>query len=112
MDADSRSFRLAVVSDELVNSPPLGLDVVGVLDRCGWGLIVLPPSWYSDDVAADLLVQVAEHIEEFVRHDYRVICVGACESLAGPLSELGVAMPDTIKARNDEDLRAALEEHR
>jgi hypothetical protein len=112
LDADNRSFRLAVVADELVNAPPPGLDVVGVLDEHGWGLIVLPPSWYGDDVASDLLVQVAEHIEEFVRHNYRVVCIGGCEALALPLSELGVAMPDTIKPGRDEELRAALEEHR
>jgi hypothetical protein len=96
MHQDQRGFRIAVVADELVNSATAGFDALKVLERAGWGAIVLPPAWYPDDVVAELLVQFAEQIEEFVRHGYEVVCVGNCDTLAEPLAHLGVDMPDSV----------------
>src|SRR5205085_9222605 len=79
MQRDARGFRVAVVDDDFAGSASDRFDVVGVLQRAEWGAILLPPSWYPDEVAADLLEQFAEHIEEFVRHGYEVVCIGACE---------------------------------
>jgi hypothetical protein len=101
MQTDERSFRVAVVPSELVNGD---LDVLGVLERAGWGAIVLPPSWYPEDVANGLLVQFAEHIEEFVRHGYRVVCIGSCDRLSAALGELGIELPETIDARTEDEL--------
>jgi hypothetical protein len=101
MQTDERSFRVAVVASELVNSD---VDVLRVLERAGWGAIVLPPAWYPDDVATGLLVQFAEHIEEFVRHGYRVVCIGSCDGLAAPLAELGARLPEQITAGTEEEL--------
>ena len=101
MQGDERSFRVAVVASELANGD---LDVLGLLERAGWGVIVLPPAWYSADVANGLLVQFAEHIEEFVRHGYRVVCIGSCDALSVPLGELGVELPETITAGTEDDL--------
>jgi hypothetical protein len=95
---------VAVVDHELVNSPRRGLDVVDVLQRSDWGMIVLPPAWYGPEVAAELLTQAAEHIEEFVRHGYDVVCVGSASGLAEPLTGLGVEMPDRITPARDEEL--------
>src|SRR5204863_8008189 len=52
MQQDERGFRIAVVADDLVNSA--GFDVLKVLERAGWGAIVLPPTWYPDEVLAEL----------------------------------------------------------
>jgi hypothetical protein len=96
MQPDGRGFRIAVVADELVNSATAGFDVLKVLERAGWGAMVIPPDWYPDEVRAELLVQFAEQIEEFVRHGYKVVCVGNCKTLAEPLAHLGVDMPESV----------------
>ena len=101
---DARSFRVAVVDHQLVNGPPRGLDLVGVLQRLHWGMIVLPAAWYPPEVVTELLTQVAEHVEEFVRHGYDVVCVGSPTGLAEPLGRLGVEMPDTITPASDAEL--------
>jgi hypothetical protein len=108
VQSDERGFRMAVVTDELVNTPPPGLDVLGVLERTGWGAIVLPPSWYPDDVKTELNEQFAEHIEEFLRHGYSVVCVGSCEPLTAPLTALGLAIPDSISPSDDAELEQFL----
>ena len=106
MQTDQRSFRVAVVASELANG---NVDVLGVLERAGWGAIVLPPAWYPADVANGLLVQVAEQIEEFVRHGYRVVCVGSCERLLAPLRELGTDLPEMITAGAEDELARRLD---
>ena|SRR5437588_8035028 len=107
MQSDERGFRIAVVASELVNDE--ALDVMGVLERYGWGAIVLPPEWYARDVQTELLVQFAEHIEEFARHGYDVVCIGSCQELAGPLNALGVRMPDAVRPDAEEELARFLE---
>jgi hypothetical protein len=111
VDADARGFRVALVADEFVNPPPGGLDVLAVLAGEDWGAIGLPPGWYPDDVAGPLLDQVAEHVEEFVRHDYDVVCVGDRAGLAQALGALGVAAPAAITPGTAEELRAFLATH-
>jgi hypothetical protein len=108
MQTDERSFRIAVVPDELVNDGALPFDVLQVLDQSGWGAIVLPPGWYPPELAGDLLTQFAEHIEEFVRHGYDVVCLDSCEALAAPLAQLGIALPDTISAAGSGELAESL----
>jgi hypothetical protein len=106
MQTDERSFRVAVVPCELVNGD---LDLMAVLERARWGAIVLPPEWYPEDVATGLLVQFAEHIEEFLRHGYQVICIGSCERLSEPLRELGIELPETIAASTEDELLQLLD---
>lgn len=101
MQTDERGYRIAVVPDELVNDGASGLDVLEVLEQCGWGAIVLPPSWYPRELAEDLLTQFAEQIEEFVRHGYDVVCVGSCAGLVAPLERLGLAAPDSAPDPDD-----------
>ena len=108
MDADERGFRVALVADEFVNPPPGGLDALAVLAGENWGAIQLPPAWYPDDVAGPLLDQIAEHVEEFVRHDYDVVRVGDRAGLAQALGALGVASPATIAPLTEDELRAFL----
>jgi hypothetical protein len=111
VDADERGFRVALVADEFVNPPPGGLDVLAVLAGEDWGAIQLPPAWYPDDVARPLLDQVAEHVEEFVRHDYDLVRVGDRAGLAQALGALGVAAPVAITPLTDDELRAFLAAH-
>jgi hypothetical protein len=112
MRPDERGFRIAIVANDLVNSEASGFDVLGVLEREGWGAILLPPAWYPGEVAADLIVQVAEHLEEFVRHGYHVVCVGSCDALADPLKQLGVPMPDSITPAGEAELSEFLQSRR
>jgi hypothetical protein len=108
MQPDERGFRIAVVADEMANSQAAGFDVLEVLEHAGWGAILLPPAWYPSDVRAELLIQLAEHVEEFTRHGYEVVCIGSCESLAEPLAQLGVAMPPSVTPASQRELSSLL----
>jgi hypothetical protein len=108
VDSDERGFRVALVADEFVNPAPGGLDALAILADADWGAIQLPPLWYPDEVAAQLLEQVAEHVEEFVRHRYDVVVVGARRGLAEALAALGVDLPDGIAPAAEDELRAFL----
>lgn len=112
MQPDERGFRIAVVADEFVNSDAGGFDVLGLLERAGWGAIVLPPAWYPDDVRAELLAQSAEQVQEFLRHDYQVVCIGDCEALSESLAQLGVAMPESLMPSNGRQLSGFLRRRR
>jgi hypothetical protein len=108
MEGDERGFRVAVVASELVNPEPGGLDALAVLADAGWGVIKLPPAWYEDDVAAPLLAQVAEEVDEFARHGYDVIRVGDRAGLDEALAALGVAAPDAVEPQDEAALHAFL----
>jgi hypothetical protein len=105
---DARGFRVAVIADELVNPGAGGLDALAVLEREGWGVIQLPPAWYPDHVALPLLEQVAEQVEEFTRHGYAAVLVGAREGLAEALAAAGARLPDAIEPDSADELRAFL----
>jgi hypothetical protein len=106
--SDERGFRVAVVPDALANPQDGCVDALGVLARAGWGTILLPPAWYPPDARAPLLEQAAEHIEEFTRHGYRVVCVGDCSELTAPLAALGATVPPAVPAGSEAALQRAL----
>jgi hypothetical protein len=109
MERDERSFRVALVAAELVNPAPGGLDALAVLERAGWGVMALPADWYPDDVAAPLLEQVAEQVDEFARHGYDVVLIGARAGLDAALAKLGREPPPALHApRDEEELEAFL----
>jgi hypothetical protein len=108
MEGDERGFRVALVASELVNPGPDGLDALAVLADAGWGVIVLAPAWYEPEVAAPLLDQVAEEVDEFVRHGYDVVRVGDRAGLAEALAALGLAAPDAVEPRDAAALHAFL----
>jgi hypothetical protein len=108
VDADERGFRVALVADEFVNPPPGGFDALAVLELAGWGAIQLPPPWYPDNVAIELLDQVAEHLDEFARHGYDVVLVGARDGLAAALDTVGSALPAAIVPGTAAELQAFL----
>jgi hypothetical protein len=110
VDQDQRGFRIALVADELVNPAADGFDTLDVLRQENWGAIQLPPAWYPADVAAPLLEQIAEHVEEFARHNYQVVLVGNRPGLEEELRKLGVALPDAVCPQSPEELRAFLTE--
>lgn len=109
MEDDSRSFRVALIADEYVNPEPGGLDGLAVAESEGWGAIKLPANWYPDRVAEPLLVQVAEQVEEFVRHGYDIVVVGGRAGLERALSTLGVEVPDSVIPVTADELRAFLD---
>ena len=107
MDEDARSFRVALVADEYVNpGRGGGLDALAVLGPAGWGVMQLPPSTYSDEIARPLLEQVAEQVEEFVRRDYDVILVGRRAGLEEALAAMGVGAPDDVVPATGDELTA------
>jgi hypothetical protein len=105
MDVDERGFRIALVADELVNPGAGGFDALDVLRQEDWGAIQLPPAWYPDDVAAPLLEQIAEHVEEFARHGYQIVLLGGRDGLEEALSGVGVALPDASRPSSATELR-------
>ncbi len=110
MEYDDRGFCVAVVADELINEGSAGFDVLGVLDRAGWGVIALPPAWYGPELARPLLDQVAEHVEEFQRHGYAMVLIGEREGLDDALAALRLQVPDRIEATDGDQLAATLSE--
>ena len=108
MDVDARSFRIALVADDLVNPEADGFDALEVLRQEDWGVIQLPPAWYTQDVAAPMLEQVAEHVEEFARHGYRIVLVGNRPGLADALSRVGVGLPNSAQPKSADELRGFL----
>jgi hypothetical protein len=108
VDVDERGFRVALVADELVNPTPSGVDALEVLREEDWGVIQLPAAWYPADVAAPLLEQIAEHVEEFARHGYQLVLVGTREGLEDALRRVGFALPDAVEPKSNDELRAFL----
>ena len=109
MDVDQRGARIALVADELVNPPADGVDALEVLREEDWGVIALPPAWYPEDVAAPLLEQVAEHVEEFARHGYQLVLVGARAGLEDALRHARLELPDVVRPQSADELRAFLQ---
>jgi sirohydrochlorin ferrochelatase len=63
------------------------------LEARGYGAIQLPPSGLDPAVVSAWLEQVAEHVAEFLRHDYEVVLAddGSSEpELREKLAALGV----------------------
>lgn len=109
MDLDERGFRIALVADELVNPDAGEFDALEVLREEDWGAIQLPPAWYPDDVAAPLLEQIAEHVEEFARHGYQIVLLGDRPGLEHALARLGVDLPDATRPGSADELREFLQ---
>ena len=93
MKPDARAKRVALVADAYVNPPPGGFDGLAVVAGAGWGVIQLPADLYPAAIAGRMLAEVAEQVEEFARHDYTIVVVGAAVGLAGRVgeAEVGVA---------------------
>lgn len=109
MDVDERGFRVALVADELVNPAADGIDALQVLRDGDWGVIQLPPDWYPPDVAAPLLEQIAEHVEEFARHGYQLVLVGMRPGLDEALGRVGLKLPNAVQPKTVDELRAFLQ---
>jgi hypothetical protein len=116
MEGDERGFRIAVCADALVNPEPGGLDALAVCARAGFGVMQLPATWYPEEVAAGWLEQVAEQLDEYLRHGYAVVLVtragdadGARQrtALAAALAAIGHDLPPEHESDGDAD---ALEE--
>jgi hypothetical protein len=108
MDVDKRGCRIALVADDLVNPAGGGFDVLDVLREEDWGVIQLPPAWYSEDIAGPLLEQVAEHVDEFARHGYQIVLLGDRPGLEEALSPVGIGVPEACRPRSADELRAFL----
>jgi hypothetical protein len=105
MEGDARSFRVALVTSELVNPHEGGFDALAVLQEEDWGVVQLPDGNYPDEVAGPLLEQVAEQAEEFLHHGYRLAVLGRRAGLAEalenrsipPLPQLDPSTVDELK---------------
>lgn len=104
MKPDERSFRIALVADQYLNPPPGGLDGLAVLAEAGWGVLQLPTGDYPADIAARILAEVAEQLEEFSRHGYDFVVVGECDGLSPALAAVGLPVPDQITPSSTADL--------
>ena len=112
MEGDARGFRVAVCADALVNPEPGGLDALAVCQRAGFGVMQLPATWYPDDVVAGWLEQVAEQLDEYLRHGYAVVVVTRArdaagtrqrKALAAALAAIGHELPPEHRSSGDAD---------
>jgi hypothetical protein len=119
VNSDLRGWRIALVPEKLVNSrhhPSAAmLDVLGVLEAGGYGVLQLPPSGEH----RLLLAVVADQVAEYAHHGYAVVAIGMrgepgeglhWRRLAPLLRHRGVALPPRHIIRPDVD--AALEGQR
>lgn len=105
MDEDARGFSVALVAAEAQTE---SLDVIGVLERRGWGAMLLPPAWYPEDTARALLDQVAEQLHEFASHDYTLALIGSRAGLSEALSRVGLEPPKAIDPASEDELEGFL----
>jgi hypothetical protein len=112
MEGDARGFRIAVCADALVNPEPGGLDGLAVCARAGFGVMQLPATWYPEEVAAGWLEQVAEQLDEYLRHGYAVVLVTRAGEDAGirqrtafaaALAAIGHELPPEHESTGDAD---------
>ena len=120
MNGDARGWRMALVPDSLINSPPHPLpttlvDVLAVLEASGYGLLQLPPPGEHPL----LLAVIADQVAEFSHPGYAVLAIGIhgepgnglhWRRMAPLLKHRGVAQPLRHIVRPDAD--AALEAQR
>ena len=104
MSGDVRGWRIALVPDALLNPPDTAgscLDVLRVLEACGYGVLQLPPTPGTGD-AGPLLAVIADQVAEYVHHGYAVVAIGLrgepgnglhWRRLSGLLRHRGVAPP-------------------
>jgi hypothetical protein len=92
VSADPRARRVAVVADSLLAT------LLPQLQAEGYGVIQLPPTGLPDDVSAEWLEQVSEHVAEFLRTGYTVVVVddGAYE-LGLDLPQYAIQPPSTSR---------------
>ena len=119
MSSDSRGWRIALVPEILINPQHRAgaaiLDVLGLLEASGYGVLQLPPVGEH----RQLLAVIADQVAEYAHHGYAVVAVGVrgepgdglhWRRLAPLLRHRGVALPPRHIIRPDAD--AALEGQR
>lgn len=102
MSGDARGWRMALVPDTLINPPQwvraAPLDVLAVLNTCGYGVLQLPPPGEH----RLLLAVIADQLAEYLHHGYAVVAIGVrgepgdglhWRRLAPLLRHRGVALP-------------------
>jgi hypothetical protein len=112
VEGDERGFRIAVCADAFVNPEPGGLDALAVCERAGYGVMQLPATWYPAEVAAGWIEQVAEQLDEYLRHDYTVVVVTRArdsaatrqrKALSAALAAIGHELPPEHRSSGDAD---------
>ncbi len=119
MTTDARGWRIALVSDSLINPAPIPRpllpDVMAVLESAGYGVLQLPPPGEH----RQLLAVTADQVAEYSHHGYAVVAIcmqGEAgnglhwQRLAPLLRHRGVALPPRHIVRADADSK--LEEGR
>jgi hypothetical protein len=117
--SDTRGWRMALVSDTLVNRPLRARavlpDVLRLLETNGYGLLHLPPPGKH----GRLLAVIADQVAEYAHHGYAVVAIGVRATprdglhwrrLAPLLRHRGVALPPRHLISADAD--RAFEEER
>jgi hypothetical protein len=108
MDEDARGCRVALTADEYVNPAPGGLDGLAVLDAAGWGVMQLPAPGYPAATRARILAGVTEQVQEFSRHRYAIVLIGADGGLSPLLAAAGVPAPPQLIPQTADELAAFL----
>ena len=113
MIGDARGWRMALLPDSLVNparpTGAAGLDVLGLLEESGYGVLQLPP---PGEYGA-LLAVIADQVAEYSHHGYAVIAIKLrgepndglhWRRLAPLLRHRGVALPPRHIIRPADDM--------
>ncbi|MGH3118589.1 MAG: hypothetical protein ACRDQ2_16045 [Gaiellales bacterium] len=105
---DVRGFRVALISDDLVNPGSTGIDGLSVLEAEGWGAVHLPPNAYPREISAPLLEHIAEQAEEFLRNGYDLVLIGHREGVQDALSAVGIPSLPMLRPSSTDEIQAFL----
>jgi hypothetical protein len=108
-DVELRGSRVALVADELINEDAAAFDVFATLEQAGWGVVLLPPTWYPDAAAGPLLDAIADQLHEYTRHGYAIALVGDRAGLGAALARVGVPVPASLRPDTAAELVTALD---
>jgi hypothetical protein len=73
VNPDIRGWRIALTPEALLNPSRAGLpDVLGVLEKSGYGVLQLP----GEGDHRLLLAVIADQVEEYSQHGYAVVAIG------------------------------------
>jgi len=90
---DSRSRRIALVADAVMNPAPGAADLLSLIATRDWGVIALPPERLGEPAISQWIAGVADQVREFRRHGMVVVAVldprdkAVVEGLARSLAE-------------------------
>ncbi len=76
---DPRGYRVALITDAVVNGGATEFDAVALLQANHFGMIVLPPDDFEVPTIAGIVEYVVDDLAEYASQGYRVVIVEASD---------------------------------